>query len=99
MATQKLKGEIQNEIIWNDYDYIIKNKKNIEINSFSFFDLNINIINIVNNKINGNKRKLTVCPCFSGKTYLMMTKILSSELNNPGRKLTILTRYPNQNLD
>ena len=41
-------------------------------------------------------RTLIVGPCFCGKTYLMMNKILLSELENPDREIKIITRSPNQ---
>ena len=43
-----------------------------------------------------NNRTLIVGPCFCGKTYLMMNKILLSELENPDREIKIITRSPNQ---
>ena len=41
-------------------------------------------------------RTLIVGPCFCGKTYLMLNKILLSELEYPGREIKIITRSPNQ---
>ena len=41
-------------------------------------------------------RTLIVGPCFCGKTYLMLNKILLSELENPDREIKIITRSPNQ---
>ena len=58
---------------------------------------NDNIINTDNNIDNSNvNRTLIVGPCFRGKTYLMMNKILLSECDNPDRQKKILTRSPNQ---
>ena len=41
-------------------------------------------------------RTLIVGPCFCGKTYLMLNKILLSELEYPDREIKIITRSPNQ---
>ena len=41
-------------------------------------------------------RTLIVGACFSGKTYLMLNKILLSELENPDREIKIITRSPSQ---
>ena len=43
-----------------------------------------------------NNSTLIVGPCFCGKTYLMLNKILLSELENPDKDIKYLTRSPNQ---
>ena len=40
---------------------------------------------------------LPIGPCFCAKTYLMMNTTLSSELQDPDRKMKLLTRSAEQN--
>ena len=45
---------------------------------------------------NNNIRTLSIVPCSSAKTYLMLNKILSVAIKSPKRKLKLLTRSPNE---
>ena len=53
------------------------------------------MIQINHYRIN-NRTLVIVGPCFLGKTYLMLNKILLSELDYPDREIRIITRSPNQ---
>ena len=48
---------------------------------------------------NSENWTLFVSPFFCGKTYILIQKILSSEFENPDRKMKNLPRYPNQDAD
>ena len=59
-------------------------------------NLRINADPLVSKPLQVTDRTLIVGPCFCGKTYLMLNKILLSELENPDREIKIITRSPNQ---
>ena len=73
----------------NDYD-----------NDFDNDTDNDNIIKNDNDNDDSNVNKLLIVgPCFCGKTYLMVRKILLSEYINRDRQIKISTRSPKQYFD
>ena len=91
-----------------DKHYCITCEKNLDIDNFYFNKTKNKLFNRCKLCVKQNKkilspstppvcnRTLIVGPCFCGKTYLMLNKILLSELENPDREIKIITRSPSQ---
>ena len=55
--------------------------------------------NNLSHNVNDSNQALIAGSCLCGRTYLMMEKMLASEVIIPDRKTKVLPRYPNQNLE
>ena len=96
----------------NNIHFCITCEKNLDIENFYFNKTKNKLYNKcklciknqrssikasgLNNDSQVCNRTLIVGPCFCGKTYLMLNKILLSELENPDREIKIITRSPSQ---